>query len=363
MSDESPEATKPANRRFSPLSITLLFIVAFGAIAFSFYQSSTAKTAGRADNVRNMKILGLGSPTTNRLDPAFTDADQNLVADAPADPAKLRSPDTLRFSFLSDEATGIDPAHWQPLMDALAQATGKTVEYATFDSPEAQMLALRNGKLDITAFNTGNVPRAVNAAGFVPVAAPGAAGQLATYQTLFVSPSNSGIDDIEGIRGKLFALTRVGSNSGFKAPLVILLKDFDLQPERDFDVAFTGSHDQSIQDIANGVYPVAAVASDMLDAAKAAGEVDTSKIKVIYSSTPFPRAALGYAHDLDPALAQPIADTLLSFQLTGTTVADEFAGQNIDGFAPLSYKDSFALVRLIDDAVGFEHPLDDSKAE
>lgn len=358
MSASSTDALpRETSHRFSKLSLALLCVVAFGVIALAFYQSSSAKTAAQPDNTRNMKILGLSSPTSNRLNPAYTDANQDLIADAPTDPALQRDPDVLRFSFLSDEATGIDPARWQPVMDALAQATGKRVEYAHFDDPDDQLLALREGRLDVTALNTGNVPRAVNAAGFVPVAAPGCQGQPATTQSLLITRPGTGITDVEGVRGQLLALTRVGSNSGFKAPLVILLKDFDLQPERDFEIAFTRSHDQSIRDIAKGTYPVAAVASDMLDAAIASGRIDPRHIKVIYASAPFPRAAMGYAHDLQPDLAQQITDTLLGFQLTQTTVAEEFKGQDIDGFATLSYKDHFALVRLIDDAVGFQHTL------
>lgn len=61
------------------------------------------------------------------------------------------------------------------------------------------------------------------------------------------------------------------------------------------------------------------------------------------------------AYNLNPGLAQAVADTLMSFQLEGTTLQDQFVDR--DGFAPLSYQDSFALVRLIDDTVGFRHTI------
>ena len=59
--------------------------------------------------------------------------------------------------------------------------------------------------------------------------------------------------------------------------------------------------------------------------------------------------------ELAPELAQAVADTLMSFQLEGTVLQQQFVDS--DGFAPLSYKDSFALVRLIDDTVGFQHTI------
>lgn len=364
MSEQPPsEAQNKPPTKFSPALLVFLLLLSLVVLGFAYYQNSAAKSAGRDDNSRNLQILGLGDPTVNRLDGGFTDADEDLVADPPSDAAQTRSPEVLRFSYLSAKAKDIDPTNWRPLMDALAQSTGKQIEYVQHPDVEAQLAALKSGALDITAFNTGNVPRAVNAAGFVPVAAPAQDGALASYETLIIAGAGSGIGSVEDLRGQLIAFTRVGSNSGFKAPMVILYRDFDMQPERDFDTAFTGSHTNSIQEIAKGTYVAGAVASDLFQGAVAEGKVDPKKFKTIYTSPAFPRAALGYAHDLSPDLAAAIAETLLGFELSSSAVAEEFIGQKVNGFAPLVYKDDFALVRLIDDAVGFEHAIKPSVPE
>ncbi|MEM9418047.1 MAG: phosphate/phosphite/phosphonate ABC transporter substrate-binding protein [Planctomycetota bacterium] len=353
-----PDASGKPSAKFSPILIAVLVLLTAVVLGFAYYQNSTAKSAGRADNTLNLELLGLGAPVVNRLDEAYTDSDEDLVADPPADATQLRTPEVLRFSYLSAKAADIDPTNWRPLMDALAQGTGKQIEYVQHADVEAQLIALRSGALDITAFNTGNVPRAVNAAGFVPVAAPAQDGELASYETLIVAGTDTGISKVEDLRGKLVAFTRVGSNSGFKAPMVNLFRDFDMQPERDFDPAFTGSHTNTIEEVAKGAYVAGSVASDLFQSAIAEGKVDPKKFKTIYTSPAFPRAALGHAHDLAPGLAAAITETLLGFELSSTTVADEFIGQEVNGFAELAYKDDFALVRLIDDAVGFKHAIE-----
>jgi len=351
------EAEQPAARSaFSPLTLLIIIIVAGTVFALVWSRiNSPAMTGVTLDYERTMQNMGLGAPTTNRLADVFVDADQNLIADTPSDPAALRDPETLRFCFLNDQGGAADPGRWQPLLEAITQKTGRPAEYVSFATVEAQLSALRSGALDVTVFNTGNVPRAVNAAGFVPVVGPAIQGKPATYKMLIITAADSDIKNIEGLRGRSVTLTRIGSNSGYKAPLVILLKNFGLAPERDFDWAFSGSHEASIRGVADGTFVVAAVASDLYHAAIERGELDEKKVRVVYESEPFPRVALGYAHDLEPALAQGVTEALLSFSLTGTPLQPSFADG--DGFTALSYKDSFGLVRMIDDAVGFKHQI------
>lgn len=343
----------------SPLLILVVLIFAAIVFAVAWNWINSPNVAGRGlDFDRTLNSLGLGAPVENQLDPAYADADQDLVADAPEDAANLRDPETLRFCFLNDEA-GVDPALWEPLLGAVSEATGRPVEYVNFPTTAAQLMALRDGELDITVFNTGSVPLAVNAAGFVPAAGPSVDGQLASYKMLILAKADSDIKKLADLKGKRVALTRYGSNSGYKAPLVIL-KDFGLAPERDYDFAFSGGHEKSITGLAEGKLDAdaVAVASDLYAAALERGDVKKSQLRIVYESEPFPRAAFGMAHDLKPELVATIAEVLLAFELSGTSLQTQFADG--DGFAPLSYKDRFALVRRIDNAVGSKHEIKDS---
>src|SRR5215210_3183131 len=122
---------------------------------------------------------------------------------------------------------------------------------------------MRDGKLHVTGVNMGNVPLAVNAAGFVPVAKL-AGDSGAAYQMEIIVPASSAIKGPEQLVGHELALTEAGSNSGFKAPLVLLQSHYSLAPGRDFGIRYSGGHEASIEGIATKHFEAAAVANDVL---------------------------------------------------------------------------------------------------
>ena len=193
---------------------------------------------------------------------------------------------------------------WQEFFAALATNTGKKVEYLNLASIKDQLDALRDGRLHIAGINTGNVPAAVNQCGFVPAVTLGNAQGTFGYTVKFIVPTSSTIKAVTDLRGKRLALTEPGSNSGYKTPLLLLMNDFDLLPQRDFEWVFTYGHDASIQGIATGKYQAAPTASDMLARATSRGEIDDSKYRVIYESERFPPAALGYVYNLRRACGE-----------------------------------------------------------
>ena len=132
--------------------------------------------------------------------------------------------------------------------------------------------------------------------------------------------------------------------------MVLLMTEFKLEPEKGYKLVFSRGHDASIKGVAEGKYQAAAVASDMLDRAIARGDVQASAIKTVYESERFPAAAIGYAYNLKPELADTIRQTILDYKVQDTATTSEFA-EGVVGFAPVSYKDDWALVRKIDEAV------------
>ena len=123
---------------------------------------------------------------------------------------------------------------------------------------------------------------------------------------------------------------------------------FQLEPEADYQFTFSGGHLQSIKGIADGTYGAAAVASDLLEQAIAGGDISVSDFRAIYTSELFPAVAIGYAYNLKPELAGSIKSALMEFEPQGTSAATKLA-KGVTGFAPISYKDDWALVRRIDE--------------
>jgi phosphonate transport system substrate-binding protein len=354
----SSEAFPSADRSFSLRRVGLLLIPLIVAVAgFVLYQRYLIEAQARQlSNQLMLEKLGLGKPIQNRLDPRFKDADGDLVADPPAADQQV-DPDTLIFSYVGSKDAPEQQEVWQQFLDALAVATGKKVEYLSIDSPDEQLRALKNGQLHIAGLNTGNVPRAVTACGFVPVCTLGIPDGSFGYKMQIIVPANSTVQKVEDLRGKRIALTDRLSNSGFKVPLVLLKDEFGLQPERDFMWSFTFSHDESIRGIAAGDFEAAPVASDMLARAISHGEIKPEQFRTIYESERFPPAALGYVYNLKPELAEKVVEVFSTFKWPGTALEKEFAPANVSAFVPINYKDDWSLIRRIDDAMGTIHVM------
>jgi len=303
-------------------------------------------------NQRTLQTVGFTEGRKSKLSERFTDADGDLVADPPKDAKQLIDPPTLTFSYIAVEDPGPFKDAWKDFLTYLSKQTGKNVQYLELKDSEDELKALRDGKLHIAGLNTGLVPAAVNQCGFVPVSTLGNAEGKGTYQIEIIVRPGSSISQVSDLKGKELTLTEIGSNSGYKAPLVILKRDFNLLPFKDYLVRYSGGQEQSIAGIARGDYEAAAVASDVLDRQTGAGAIKPSEFRVVYKSPSFPRAAVGYVYNLKPELAAKIHDALLKFDWKGTSLEKSFASAGETTFVPVNYKNDWESVRTIDDSVG-----------
>jgi phosphonate transport system substrate-binding protein len=346
----SPHPTEP---RLSPRRVLLaaLPLVAIVTIAGSMVYHRSTKV--NATSLSPGMIPAARMRLTKGLDPKFKDADKDLVADPPADPTELVDPETLVFSYIATDDPKVAESTWKPLMDRIASATGKTVKYLTdVHDAEGQIEAMKQGKLHVTGFNTGNVPRAVNLAGFVPSAVMAAPDGSYSYEMEIIVPAGSHIESPAGLAGHVVTFTDLGSNSGFKAPLVLLRNDFHLEPGINYDVNVSYGHERSIEGIASGKFQAAAVANEVLKRAISKGLIKESGFRSIYKSEGFPPACIGSVYNLKPELAEKIRAAILSFDWKGTTLENAYGASGKAKFVPISYKDQWSFVRYIDDEIG-----------
>lgn len=319
-----------------------------------FYYKNKIETEPKAGDERAMLAnLRLNKkPKLYHLSSAFTDTNNDLVADAPTDPAKFVNPDTLVFSYVGAEDSERQETVWKQFTAALAKATDKKVEFLVLKTTTDQLAAFKNGKLHVTAFSTGTVPEAVREYGFVPDFTLAAADGKIGHTMQLIVPAASRIKDIPDLKDKRLALVDMKSNSGYKAPLVILMNDYDLWPERDFQFFFTHGHDDSIREIAANKCDAAPVASDMLARAIDRGEIKPEQYRVIYESGRFPSTALGHAYNLHPDLVKAINQTFKDFEWSGTGLEQEYGPAGIAKFVPADYREQWTLIRRIDEAMG-----------
>jgi phosphonate transport system substrate-binding protein len=348
----SAPQSNPPQHSFSILRVLVLAVplgILCGWLMRTYWQSIEAQTRNESESVVLKQILNTDNTPKSKLDSKFSDADGDLVADTPKDPAQQISPDVLVFSYIANPNAENERDRWKGFADFLAKKTGKRVEVVSFKTIPEQLAALKDGKLHVTGINTGAVETAVNNCGFVPVCVPGRSDGTFGYQMKMIVPAKSDIKTLEDLRNRTVAFTDRSSNSGYKAAIFIL-KEQGLLPERDYSWRFTTDHQESIKGIARGELEAAPVAGDLLQGAVSRGEdIKETDFRVIKESEWFPPAALGYVYNLSPALAAEVRSAFLNFTISDSDLTKQF--NDSTRFVPVSFKIDFDLIRRIDDQV------------
>ena len=286
-------------------------------------------------------------PNRGDLDVMYCDANRDLVADPPTDPKKLRDPNTLVFAFTPVEDPTIYEKLFQPFMGYLSQCVGKKTVFFAVQSNSAQIEAMRSGRLHLAAFSTGPTNFAVNIAGAVPFAIRGTANGPEGVSIQLIVRKDSPFKKITDLKGRKVAHTSPSSNSGNLAPRA-LFPALGLVPEKDYQVVFSGKHDQSILGVKSGDYDAAPVASDVLQHMIERGVVKTDDFTVLYTSAKFPTDSYAYAHDLEPKLVEKIKACFFGYK-----IPPEMAkGLGGDRFLPANYQKDWEIVRKVSVGAG-----------
>ncbi|MFP4138794.1 MAG: phosphate/phosphite/phosphonate ABC transporter substrate-binding protein [Halomonas sp.] len=289
------------------------------------------------------------------LSDRFTDADGDLVADIPDDESQWRDPDTLVFAYTPVEDPAVYAEVWDGFLEHMEEVTGKEVQFFPVQSNSAQIEAMRAGRLHVAGFNTGSNPLAVACAGYRPFTMMAAEDGSFGYEMEIITHPDSGIDEVEDIRGRTLTHTSETSNSGFKAPTALMASEFDMVSGEDYEVDFSGKHDNSVLGVANQDYAVATVANSVKGRMIDRGVVDEDQLEVIYQSDTFPTTSYGTVHNLDPELQEAIQEAFFSFEWEGSALEEEFGRNGEEQFIPITFEEHWAVIRQIDEANGVEY--------
>ncbi len=285
------------------------------------------------------------------LDVRYCDSDGDMLADLPTDPRQVQDPATLVFSYTPVEDPAVYENVFSDFLEHLSKATGKRIRWFPAESYAAQVEAMRSGRLHIAGVASGPTPFAVNLAGFVPVAAMQNDTGIG-YTLRLITHKDSSIRTLADLKGKRVAHVAPSSNSGDTAPRM-LFKALGVEPGKDYEVIFSGKHDNSIMGVVNKDYDAAPVASSVVDRMEARGMFPKGALRVIYESAPFPRTAFGVAHNLKPELKDKIVKAFIDFDFKKSKLATEF--KDTHGFTTLSYKDAWKDIRTIQKAMGVSY--------
>lgn len=314
--------------------------------------SITLGIAAMIGALASLPASAQGACKRGDLDVRYCDEDGDLVADQPKDPKAWQNPSTLVFSYTPVEDPAVYENVFADFMAHLGKATGKRIRWFPAESYAAQVEAMRSGRLHIAGVATGPTPYAVNLAGFVPLVAMQKADGSVGYKLLLITHRDSPIKRVADLKGRRIAHVAPSSNSGDLAPRA-LFKAMGIEPGKDYEVLYSGKHDNSIMGVVNRDYDAAPVASSVVERMQARGMFKADTLRVVYESAPFPRTAFGVAHNLPPDLRARIREAFVNFDFKKSKLAAEF--KDTERFTDVNYRDSWRDVRTIQQASGVRY--------
>lgn len=242
---------------------------------------------------------------------------------------------TLVFGVVPDSVD--TETNYQPLMDYIAEITGKTVEYHESTDYAALIEAAVAGKVDVASFSGFTYVTATNnGAKLTPISSiVTEEGQEPGYYSQAIVPADSDISSIEDFAGKKVCFVDPSSTSGYLFPSYNLL-EAGIDPKTDITPVFAGKHDVSVQKVGEGVECEVGFAED--------SEVEKSDAVKVIDETRVPGAPLVYSSTLPDDVAQELIDGLSEITI------DDIIAAGIEGADTDAFRSVFYATKPVDDA-------------
>jgi phosphonate transport system substrate-binding protein len=275
----------------------------------------------------------------------------------PEDESEWADPDTLIYVDKPGESGEAQyQESIQPLLDRLEETTGRSVEWQPVDSNAATVEAFRSGRGHLGDISTGTSAFGVNLGGIVPFADPISPSGQFGYRLLAIARADA--HDIQSVEDfarddVAVAHSEPASNSGHQAPSALFDQYFDVTPEEDYEVNFSGGHDQTGRGIAVGDYDAGPICSTCLeDLIEATDDMNYEDFKVVWASNPFPPGPLVHRYNLHPDIVEGIKKATIGTDWTGTAYAENTGEAE---YIPIDYKNVFNDILIIQRYNGVEY--------
>ncbi|WP_411721111.1 phosphate/phosphite/phosphonate ABC transporter substrate-binding protein [Mycetocola sp.] len=251
----------------------------------------------------------------------------SLESDAAAASGFAVDENTLVFGVVPDSVD--TETNYQPLMDYIAQETGKTVEYHESTDYAVLIEAAIAGQIDVASLAGFSYVTALNnGAKLTPISSIiEAEGQEPGYYSQAIVPIGSDITEIADLKGKKVCFVDPSSTSGYLFPSYNLL-EAGIDPTTDVTPVFAGKHDVSVQKVAEGVECEAGFAED--------SEVEKSDQVKVIGETMVPGAPIVESDTLPDDMKKQLRD-LLSEVTIDDIIAAGIDGADSDGFRSVFY--------------------------
>jgi phosphonate transport system substrate-binding protein len=191
----------------------------------------------------------------------------------------------FRVTAIPDESPTELARKAAPLMKFLESKLGMKVEFTPVTDYAASVEALANKKVDMAWFGGFTFVQAnVRSGGKVIPLVQRAEDEA--FKSVFIT-SDPAITKLADLKGKDVSFGSQSSTSGHLMPRSFIMQA-GIDPDKDFKrVAFSGAHDATIAAVASGKVQAGALNSSVWNKFVDEKKVDTSKVRVFFTTPPY----------------------------------------------------------------------------
>ena len=239
---------------------------------------------------------------------------------------------TLKVSAIPDENPTELQRKFAPLGKYLESKIGMKVEFTPVTDYAATVEGLVARKIDLVWYGGFTFVQARLKTGTaIPIAQR---EEDEKFKSVFITQPNSGINSLKDLQGKTFTFGAPSSTSGSLMPRYFLMKE-GIDPEKAFRrVAFSGAHDATALQVAGGKVDAGAMNISVYEKMLAEKKIDTSQLKVFYTTPGYYDYNWTVRGDLDPALIKKLTDAFLSLDAQNPEHKEILALQRATRFIP-----------------------------
>mgnify|MGYP003630289234 FL=1 len=254
---------------------------------------------------------------------------------------------TFTFTAIPDEDDSQLRTRFDKVADYLTEQLGVEVKYIPVKSYSAAVTAFRNNQVQLAWF--GGLS-GVQARRLVPgseAIAQGFEDQFfKSYLIAHKSTEMAASTHFPLLNDYTFTFGSKDSTSGRLMPQYFIEKNTGKPIEQIFKrIGFSGDHSRTISQVEAGVYQVGAVNYKVWDTAVENGEVDTSKVKVIWESPTYPDYQWTVHSGVDEKFGAGFKEKLTK-TLIGMTDKDLLASFPRESFVPAKNSDYEPIERV-----------------
>lgn len=216
----------------------------------------------------------------------------------------------LRVSAIPDEAPTELQRKFAPLGAYLQRATGLEVKFVPVTDYAATVEGLAAGKLDLVWYGGFTFVQARRRTGnAIPLVQR---EEDAHFHSKIIVAAGSKARTLADLKGASFAFGSVSSTSGHLMPRYWLLQN-GIDPDKDFSkIAFSGAHDVTAKWVEAGKVDAGALNESIWQELVEKKKIDTSKVRVLWTTPDFYDYNWTVRGDLDPKVVEKLRAAFLA---------------------------------------------------